>query len=241
MKIEDSVALVTGASRGIGRALVAELVAAGARRVYAGARSPADLAALAAAHAGRVVALPLDVTDAAEVAAAARAAAEVSLVINNAGVLSAFGLLTTPREAVEREFATNVFGMLAVTRAMLPALERSGGGAIANVLTVVALASMPGLGGYAASKAAAWSMTQALRAELRGKGVRVHAVFPGPVDTDMAREITLPKTSAAEVARAIVAGIAAGEDDIVPDPMSREVFAQWRRDPKALEQQFGAM
>ncbi|MBK6687312.1 MAG: SDR family oxidoreductase [Deltaproteobacteria bacterium] len=240
MKIQNSTALVTGASRGIGRALVGALLEAGAKRVYAAARDPGSLTGLVEAHPDRVVPLQLDTTDRQQVEAAARAAADTNLLINNAGLLSAYGLLTTPPEVLEREFATNFYGTLAVTRSMLPNLEKSGG-AVVNLLTVVSLASMAGLGGYSASKAAAFSMTQALRAELKKRGVAVHAVFPGPVDTEMARDLTLPKTSPEQVAAAIVEGINLGEEDILPDPMSRQVFDQWKRDPKAVEQMFAAM
>lgn len=240
MKVQNSTALVTGASRGIGRALVGALLQAGAKRVYAAARDPGALANLVQSHPERVVALELDITNTAQVEAAARAAADANLLINNAGLLSAYGLLSSPPEVLQREFATNFYGTLAVTRALLPALEARGG-AVVNLLTVVSLASMAGLGGYSASKAAAFSMTQALRAELKKRGVAVHAVFPGPVDTDMARDITLPKTSPEQVAAAIVEGVDRGEEDILPDPMSRQVFEQWRRDPKAVEQMFAAM
>jgi NAD(P)-dependent dehydrogenase (short-subunit alcohol dehydrogenase family) len=240
MKVRDSIAMVTGANRGIGRALVGALLTHGARRVYAAARDAQAVADLVKIHPGRVVALQLDITNPQQVEAAAREAADVDLLINNAGVLSAFGLLSTSSADLEREFATNFHGTLAVTRAMLPSLERHGG-AVVNLLSVVSLASMAGLGGYSASKAAAFSLTQALRAELKSKGISVHAVFPGPVDTDMAREITLPKTSPEQVAAAIVAGVAKGDEDIVPDPMSRQVFEQWRVDPKAVEAMFAAM
>jgi short-subunit dehydrogenase len=141
---------------------------------------------------------------------------------------------------LQREFATNFYGPLAMARGFLPALERNRG-AMVNVLTVVSLASMPSLGGYAATKAAAFSLTQALRGELAARGIQVHAVFPGPVDTDMTRAIDLPKTSPTKVARAIVRGLAAGEADIAPDPMSQKVLAQWTRDPQSVAQQFAAM
>lgn len=241
MKMNDAAALVTGANRGIGKALVGALLARGARRVYAAARDPRALEGLVAAGEGRVVPLRIDVTAPDQIEAAARLAPDVNVVFNNAGLLSAFSLLTTPVADLSRELATNFFGSLAVTRAFLPALERAGGGAIVNVLTVVSLASMPALGGYSASKAAAFSMTQALRAELRGRHVDVHAVFPGPVDTEMAREITLPKTSAEDVAQAIVEGVERGDEDICPDPMSRQAFAAWKAGPKDLERQFASM
>lgn len=241
MKIENATALVTGASRGIGHALVSALIASGAKRVYAAARNPDSLKGLIEKHGDKVVAVKLDITSAPDIAALPKATAGVNLLINNAGLLSAFGFADTTREALEREFATNFYGPLAVTQAMVPSIERAGGGAVANVLTVVALASMPALGGYSASKAAAFSMTQSLRHDLEKRGIAVHAVFPGPVDTDMAKDITLPKTSPADVAKAIVDGIARGDEDILPDPMSKQVFEGWSRDPKAVERQFGSM
>jgi short-subunit dehydrogenase len=120
-------------------------------------------------------------------------------------------------------------------------IERNGGGAIINVLTVVALASMPGIAAYNASKAAAWSMTQSLRGSLAGKGISVISVFPGPVDTDMSAAIPVEKASAADVAKAIVNGIEAGQEDIFPDPMSASVYETWRNDHKAIERRFAAM
>lgn len=240
MMTQGSVVMITGANRGIGRALVTAFVEAGARRVYAAAREVSALDGLVAEHGALVVPLRLDVTDAAQIEAAARQATDVSVLVNNAGRLASFGLLSTARHDLEQELETNFYGPLAVTRAFLPALERARG-AVVNVLSVVSLSSMAGLGGYSASKAAAFSLTQALRADLRARGVSVHGVFPGPVDTDMAKDITLPKTSPTDVARAIVAGVQLGDEDILPDPMSRQVYAAWAADPKAIERQFAAM
>ncbi len=241
MKINGSVVLVTGASRGIGKALVEKLLAAGAARVYATARNPAQLEVLVALDPARVIALRLDTTNSDDVAAVAKAAPDVNVLVNNAGVLSSANLLTTSRAAIDADFATNVFGMLEVTKALLPSIERAGAGAIVNVLTVVSLSSMPGLGGYSASKAAAYSVTQALRGELAPKGIAVHAVFPGPVDTDMSKAIALPKTSPQAVAQAIVEGVVRGDEDILPDPMAQQVFGKWSRNPKEVERMFGAM
>lgn len=240
MNIENSVVLVTGASRGIGRSLVLALIASGAKRVYAAARNPDTLNDLVAAHAERVIAIKLDVTNARDIAALSEKTSDVNLLINNAGSLSAFDLIETPQNTLERELATNFYGMLNVTKAMLPQLERTRG-SITNVLTVVSLASMSALGGYSASKAAAYSATQSLRYDLKKKGIAVHAVFPGPVDTEMAKDITLPKTSPNDVARAIVEGIARGDEDILPDPMAKQVWEGWTKDPKAVERQFGTM
>lgn len=237
MKIESSIALVTGASRGIGRSLVTALLAGGAKKVYAAARDVTKVDA----RDPRVVPLKLDVTVAEDVAAAAKAAHDVDLLVNNAGVLASFDLLGASRGDLERDLATNYFGTLAVSRAFAPVIEARGGGAIANVLTVVSLASMPALGGYSAAKAAAFSLTQALRAQLRPKNIAVHAIFPGPIDTEMSKDITLPKTSPDAAARAIVEGIARGEEDILPDPMAQQIFAQWTKDPKSIERQLGSM
>ena len=165
----------------------------------------------------------------------------MTLLVNNAGVLDFGGILDAPDEAFERNFSVNFHGKLNMARAFAPAIEKNGGGAIVNILTLVALASMPGLSVYNASKAAAWSMTQSLRASLAGKGIEVFGVFPGAVDTDMLAGVDIPKTGPADVARAIVEGIAAGHEDIFPDPMSTQVYAAWKQDHKAVEKQFAAM
>jgi NAD(P)-dependent dehydrogenase (short-subunit alcohol dehydrogenase family) len=236
MNIENSVVLVTGSNRGLGRALVGELLARGARRVYAAAR----VAERVDERDARVVPLALDVTKPEEIEAAAKKANDVTLLINNAGVLASFSLLSAKPDELARDFATNAFGMLALTRAFVPILERTRG-AVANVLTVVSFASMPGIGGYSASKAAAFSITQALRGELSAKGIAVHAVFPGPIDTDMIRTFEMTKTSAEDVARATLDGIARGDEDILPDATSRSMFETWTKDPKALERQLAKM
>ena len=239
MKIENAVVLVTGANRGIGKSLVADLLSAGAKKVYAAARSEDSLRGLATD--GRLVPVKLDVTSESDVHALAVKASDVTLLINNAGVLDFGTVLEAPLAAFERNFAVNVYGLLAGSRAFAPIIEKNGGGAIVNVLTLVALASMPGLGVYNASKAAAWSLTQSMRAGLAAKGIAVHGVFPGAVDTDMLKGVEMAKTSPDDVARAIVAGVAKGVEDIFPDPMSASLYEAWRKDHKAVERQFGAM
>jgi len=234
MAIHDSVALVTGANRGLGRALTTELLARGARRVYAAARDPKKVPTGDA----RIVPLAVDVTDPRQIEAAVAAAGDVTLLVNNAGVLASYSVVGSALADLEQDMRTNYFGPLAMARAFVPTLERNRG-AIVNVLTVVSLAPMPALGGYSASKAAAFSLTQSLRGELAGRGVRVFAVYPGPVDTDMARAFDIPKTSPESVARAIVAGLVAGDEDILPDPMARDTYAEWSRSPKSLERRFG--
>lgn len=244
MKFDNAIVLVTGANRGLGRALVLHSLAAGARKVYAGARDLKQLDSLVAAAPAKIVALQLDISDAASIAAAAAKATDVTVVINNAGVLASYSLLATPADAIDRDFAVNLFGTLATSKAFLPALERAGaagGAALVNVLSIASLASMPAIGGYAASKAASASATEALRGELKAKRISVHGVFPGPIDTDMIRAMEMPKTSPEQVAKAIVEGVESGSEDIFPDPMAIEFHAMWRRDPKLLAQQFVAM
>jgi NAD(P)-dependent dehydrogenase (short-subunit alcohol dehydrogenase family) len=232
MKIADKAVLVTGANRGIGKALVEEALARGASRVYAGTRQPL-------AHPDpRVTPLTLDVTDAAQIQAAATAVDSVDILINNAGVALYDDL--TDRAAVEQSLAVNFFGPYAVTRAFLPLLTASRGAVVNNVSTM-ALAPLPLTPAYAISKAAAFSMTQSLRALLAGRGVTVHAVLTGPTDTDMTRGFDIPKASPQSVARAILDGVESGEEDIFPDPMSQTLTDSWRSGAvKALERENAA-
>lgn len=241
MKIQGSVALVTGANRGIGRAFVEQLLADGAAKVYAGARSLADLTPVVALDPARVVPVQLDVTREADISAAAATAGDVTLLINNAGALTSGSVLESPEDAVRRDMEVNYFGTLAVSRAFAPVLEGNGGGALVNVLSVVSFASMPALGGYNASKAAAWSLTQSLRGELGKRGIAVFGVFPGPIDTDMAKDIPLEKTAPRVVAREVLEGLEAGAEDVFPDPMAKQVYAGWSADHKEVERQFAAM
>jgi NAD(P)-dependent dehydrogenase (short-subunit alcohol dehydrogenase family) len=239
MQIRGSIALVSGANRGIGRALVDALLDQGARRVYATARDLATLDGVVALDRARVRPLKLDVTNPGDARAAAGAAGDVNLLINNAGVATAAGAADTSIDMIRETMETNFFGLVNVTNAFLPTL-REHHGAIVNILTIVALASSPILAAYNASKAAGWSLTQSLRADLARHGITVHGVFPGAVDTDMIRSFTLPKTPAIDVARAVLDGIEAGTEDIFPDPMAQQLYAAWRQDHKAVERQLAA-
>src|SRR5262245_37351973 len=198
MRIEGSVAVVTGANRGLGRAFVEQLLARGAKRIYAGARDPSKLRDVVASNGGRVVALRIDLGDPASIAAAAKTAKDATLLINNAGALEFGSQLAADLAGIRRDFETNYFGTLHVTRAFVPALEANKNGAIVNVLAVVSLVSIPGLGGYSASKAAAHSLTLGLRGELSKRGISVHGAYPGPIDTDMTRRNDRPKHRARE-------------------------------------------
>lgn len=235
MKIEGCVALVTGANRGLGRALVEALVEAGAAKVYAAARDERKLPAGGA----RVVPLTLDTRQPDQVAAAARKAHDVNLLINNAGAMNSLNVLTSSTEELDADFRTNVLGTLGVIKAFLPVLERSQGGAtIVNVLSLASLGSLPSMGGYAASKAAAYSVTQGLRPTLRAKGIDILAVLPGPIDTDMVRMLPIPKTSPAETAAGVLAGLERGDEEIFPDPMAEQMGALWNKSPKEYERVF---
>jgi len=233
MSLKDKNVVITGANRGIGQALVAEALKRGARRVYAGTRQ--DLA-----HPdGRVTPLTLDVTDVAQIKQAVERVESLDILINNAGVALYDDL--SDRAALERHLAVNLFGTYGVTEAFLPLLTRSRG-AIVNVLSVAALAALPVIPAYSISKAAAFSLSQALRALLAGRGVSVHAVLTGPVDTDMSRGLDIPKATPASVARAIFDGVEQGEEDIFPDPMSASMAESWRSGAvKALERQYAAL
>jgi NAD(P)-dependent dehydrogenase (short-subunit alcohol dehydrogenase family) len=233
MTIADKTVLVTGANRGIGQALVEEALRRGAKRVYAGTRRPL-------AHPdGRVTPLTLDVTNTAQTQAAAGQVESLDVLINNAGI-ALFDDLTDP-VALERHLAVNLFGTYGVTQAFLPLLTRSRG-AIVNNVSLAAVAPVPFTPAYSVSKAAAFSLTQSLRALLAGRGVRVHAILTGPTDTDMTRGFDIPKASPESVARAIFDGVENGEEDIFPDPMSASMADSWRSGAaKALERQNAAL
>jgi NAD(P)-dependent dehydrogenase (short-subunit alcohol dehydrogenase family) len=233
MRIEGRAVLVTGANRGIGQALVGEALRRGAQRVYAGTRQPLP-------HPdARVTPLTLDVTDAAQIQAAAGTVGSLDILVNNAGVALYDDL--TDRAALERHLAVNLFGTYGVTQAFLPMLIQSRG-AIVNNLSLNAFAPLPLIPAYSVSKAAAFSLTQSLRALLAGQGVQVHAVLTGPVDTEMSRGLDAPKASAESVARAIFDGVENGEEDIFPDPMSQSLAEGWSSGAvKAFERQLSGV
>jgi NAD(P)-dependent dehydrogenase (short-subunit alcohol dehydrogenase family) len=211
--------LVTGANRGLGRALVEETLRRGAERVYAGAREPI-------AHPdNRVTPLIIDVTNFAQIQAAAERVESLDILINNAGVSVPDDL--GDRSAFERHLAVNLYGTLDVTRAFLPMVTRTRG-RIVNVVSLGAIAAVPVLPAYSVSKAAQLSLTQSLRALVAGAGVSVQVVMPGPIDTDMVRDLPVPKTAPESVARGIVDGIERGEEEIFPDPMSAALADGWR-------------
>lgn len=230
MILEGKRVLVTGANRGIGKALVTEALAKGAIRVYAGMRHTMI-------HRDpRVLPLQLDITNDSQIDAASRQVDALDLLINNSGLFLLDDL--SDRTVLERHLAVNLFGTLAVTEAFLPQLTTARG-AIVNILSMSALAAVPRTPAYSISKAAAFSMTQAQRGLFAQRSIRVHAVLPGPVDTDMTRDIDMPKASAASVARAVLRAVENEQEDIFPDSMSGTVASTWRDGvTKTLERRF---
>ena len=231
--IVDKSVLVTGANRGLGRALVDEALRRGAKRVYAASRQPMVV------RDQRVTPLILDVTDPAQIQDAVERVESLDILINNAGVSVPDDL--SDRSAFERHLAVNLYGTLDVTQAFLPSLTRSHG-AVVNIVSLGAVAAVPVLPAYSVSKAAALSLTQSLRALLAGRGVSVYAVMPGPIDTDMVRDLDIPKTPPEDVARATLDGMERGEEEIFPDPMSQSLADGWRAGvAKELERQNAAL
>ena len=213
MQIAGSVVLITGANRGIGRAFVAGFEAEGARKIYAAARDPATI------QNSRVVPIRLDITDSQQVASAAAACSDVSVLVNNAGVATFTSLLQAPDMAAARlEMETNYFGTLAMCRAFAPVLARQKGGVLVNILSTASWMTWPWIGSYCASKRGQLALTMGVRMELRSQGTLVVGVFPDYVDTDMTAHITAEKVSPEQVVAATLAGIRAGEEEIVADP-----------------------
>ena len=238
MKVQGSVALVTGANRGIGEALVRELLAMKAAKVYAACRVPADAAHLVAEGAGRVVAVQLDVTRDEQARQAAIACPDVNLLINNAG-LSQFGrrLINSPSiDEAMAEMDVNYFGVLRMCRAFAPVLKVNGGGAIVNILSAAALSNLPVLGTYSPTKAAAYSLTQGVRAELAEQGTFVSAIFVGSVETRMAADVKgVEKVTPEYTAKATLQSLERREEEVDADPMTIDIRARLARDPKKLE------
>ena len=232
MNIENKTVLITGANRGIGLALVNEALRRGVKRVYAGTRGPLQVTN------ERVTPLTLDVTSVSQVQTAAHEIEDLDLLINNAGIAIYDDL--SDIEVIEKHMAVNFLGPLRLSQAFLPLLKRSKG-SIVNNLSLVGLAALPAIPSYSISKAAAFNMTQSLRALLAADGVTVHSVVLGPIDTDMNRRFDIPKASTESAALGIFDGLEKGEEDIFPDPVSQSIAQAWRAGAvKALEQQFKA-
>lgn len=227
--INGTTALVTGANRGLGKAIAEELLERGATRVYAAVRDPHSVTD------PRLTPLRVDVTDTASVAAAAELATDVDLLVNNAGIGSGGSVLGPDGvDALRQQLETNTLGPLVVTRAFAPVLAANGGGTIVNVLSVLAWLTTTGTSTYSAAKAASWSVTNATRGELAPQGTRVVGVHVGYLDTDMAAHVDGPKTDPADLARQILDAVERGEDEVLGDELSRGVKAALAGAPSGL-------
>jgi len=226
MQLKNAVALVTGANRGLGQNFVNALLAAGVKKVYAAARDPSTV------RLDGVEKIKLDVTRPEDVAAAAKACGDVSLLINNAGIARGSSFLAAGSiEAARAELETNYIGPLALSQAFAPVLAANGGGAIVNVLSVLSWLSLSGTATYSASKAAAWSLTNGLRNELRAQGTKVLGLHVGLMDTDMAKGFDAPKSNPADVVRQVLDALVAGREEVLADEVSRQVKRGLSADP----------
>jgi len=226
MKLDNATVFITGANRGLGLAFAREALARGARKVYAAARDPATVTLAG------VVPVKLDVTNAEEVAAAARAAGDVTVLINNAGIAATGGFLAENSiEAAQRHLETNLYGPIRLTQAFAPILARNGGGAILNVLSIASWINGPLLGNYGMSKSAAWAMTNGTRIELRGQNTQVLALHVGFIDTDLTAGFDVPKQSPESVAKTALAALEDGASEVLADERTREVHRGLSAEP----------
>ncbi|WP_327123424.1 SDR family oxidoreductase [Streptomyces sp. NBC_01727] len=228
MKVQGSVAFVTGANRGLGEQFVRALFDAGAAKVYAGARDPGKVTVPGA------IPVAVDITDHESVHAAAALAQDVTLLVNNAGSTTRADVLESDLDSFRKEFETHVVGTLAMSRAFAPVLGGNGGGALVNVLSVLSWISIPASAGYAAAKAAEWSVTNALRVALAEQGTQVTALHVSYMATDMVAHLTGPKAEPAMVARAALDGVDAGLHEVLADDVSKQVQAALSSGPEAL-------
>ncbi len=238
MRLDQKTVLITGSNRGIGAAIVTALLGRDVKKIYAAARNPDKLPNF---DDERVVPLKLDITDPYQVRRAAESAVDVDLLINNAGVAAFTSLLDGPLELLQRDMGTNYFGTLDMVRSFVPVLESKRDAAIVNVVTIAAFVNFPMVGGYSASKSALFSLSQGIRIELATRGIAVHTVNPGPIDTELAAEFPAEKASPESTAENILAALENGEIDIFPDVGSQEMITVWKKDYRELEQMVNQM
>lgn len=238
MKVKDSVVLVTGANRGIGKGFVEEFLNAGAKKIYLAVRNPKSVEDLVRKNPEKLIPLELDVTKDDLIRKVAEKARDVTILINNAGVLYGGSLFDKDRiEHARKEMETNYFGPLAMVRAFAPVLKTNGGGAVLNVSSIAGLIAFPGIPTYCTSKAAVYFLTQEMRMEMKAQGTQVMSIHPGPVDTDMARDFDMPKVTPNRVAQEAIRALEAGEDMLFPDPYAKELYAMFRKDPALAEKE----
>jgi NAD(P)-dependent dehydrogenase (short-subunit alcohol dehydrogenase family) len=236
MQIQGAIALVTGANGGIGQYYIQGLQAAGATRIYAGARNPDSLKDIVATDRDRIIPIPLDITDEASVKVAAETYLDINLLINNAGVGFNQRLVTGINfDKVRSEIEVNYLGTLRMCLAFAPVLKANGGGAMVNMLTILAKVNFPLNASYCASKAAALLATQGIRAELAPQKTLVVGVMPGTVDTGMSKDFPPPKVAPEEVVRAALQAVIDEVEDVYPGEQAQEMQAQLLQDPKAVE------
>lgn len=242
MQIRGSVCFVTGSNRGIGRAIVEELIKRGAAKVYASARNTAALKELVDASNGKVVAVRLDVTNEEQILAAAKIAPDTQILFNNAGIAIYTGILSAPdSKSARAQMEVNYFGLMNMTRAFAPILAKNGGGVLVNISSILGLVGIPAMGTYGATKAAIHSLTQSVRGELSAHGTRIIGVYPGPIDTDMTAGLPFEKETPQQVAREIFKGIESGAEEVYPDRMALDFVAKLKTDAKGLEKEWSGM
>ncbi len=241
MDVKDQVVLVTGANRGIGKAYVEEFLKAGARKVYMGVRNLDTVRDMAEAHPDKLIPLELDITNPEHIREAVEKASDTTILINNAGVLF-MGSLFEENQLINArtEMEVNYFGTLAMIQAFAPVLKKNGGGLIAAVSSVAGFLMFPGIASYSASKTAIRFIIQAARQELAADGIKVMGVYPGPIDTDMAKDFDMEKASPCDVAKETIAAIESGVDDVFPDPFAKELYAAYKVSPQKAEENIWA-
>ena len=233
MNFENKTILVTGANRGIGRQIVTALLGKGVTKIYAGSRNPDSLPDF---KDNRVIPLQLDITSSDQVSQASKLASDVDILVNNAGVAAFTSLLEGRDELLRRDMETNYFGTLDMVRQFVPVLNAQSDAAIVNIVSIVAFVNFPVIGGYSASKSALFSLSQGIRNELSGKGITVHTVNPGPIDTELASEFPMEKASTESTVDNMLTALENDEADIFPDVVSQEMIGVWKEDYRQLEQ-----
>ncbi|MCL1123255.1 SDR family oxidoreductase [Shewanella surugensis] len=236
VSIKDKVALVTGANRGIGKAIVEAFIEQGAKKVYLAVRDPETTTELEFKHADKVQTLQVDMANANSIAALADKVSDLDIIVNNAGVLELTNLLEDQSEAaLDKQLSVNLYGLLRISNALVPVIEKNGGGALVQLNSVASIKNFSGVDFYSASKAAAYSITQGLKEKLKDKNITVLSVHPGPIDTDMAAQVGFPDgASPASVAQAIVSSLNAGDFHLFPDPVSKDFESAYQSYSDAL-------